>query len=180
MLSRLILSHYEPSVHKHDMQHLQSGLTQTGRLVPDVRRSAPAALPNNSNSVHSGMYPRKLHRVPGWKGTILCITFGSPFVGNAVLANIMREKGWDRHFLHVVSRHDIVPRLLISHCESENALTTLVYPVRPRWLRAIFILEAPLKMIDVLYGVPWSRMPCGTMHTGLGYVVIELHGVTYD
>jgi hypothetical protein len=44
--------------------------------------------------------------------SILCITYGSPLLGNMALSQAILRERWGDKFLHVVSRHDIVPRLL--------------------------------------------------------------------
>ncbi len=51
----------------------------------------------------------------------MCATFGAPFVGNDVLADLVYDKGWQHTFLHVVNRQDIVPRVLI--CKWDSAPT---------------------------------------------------------
>ncbi|KAH0460563.1 hypothetical protein IEQ34_011226 [Dendrobium chrysotoxum] len=43
---------------------------------------------------------------------LLCITFGSPLLGNEALSQIIIRERWTGKFCHVVSQHDIVPRLL--------------------------------------------------------------------
>ncbi|KAI9394240.1 hypothetical protein POPTR_005G068700v4 [Populus trichocarpa] len=44
--------------------------------------------------------------------SVLCITFGSPLLGNETLSRaILREK-WGGKFCHVVSKYDIMPRML--------------------------------------------------------------------
>lgn len=50
--------------------------------------------------------------------TVLCITFGSPLLGNGALhRSILRER-WGGNFCHVVSKHDIMPRLLFAEIVS--------------------------------------------------------------
>lgn len=43
---------------------------------------------------------------------ILCITFGSPLIGNESLSRAIQRERWCGKFCHVVSSHDIMPRLL--------------------------------------------------------------------
>ncbi|KAJ6737271.1 LIPASE-LIKE PAD4 [Salix viminalis] len=46
--------------------------------------------------------------------SVLCITFGSPLLGNESLSRaILREK-WGGKFCHVVSKYDIMPRMLFA------------------------------------------------------------------
>ncbi|XP_068648444.1 protein EDS1-like [Aristolochia californica] len=44
----------------------------------------------------------------------ICITFGSPLVGDIVFGHALRREDWAQRFLHFVSRYDLVPRLLLS------------------------------------------------------------------
>ncbi|XP_022774846.1 lipase-like PAD4 isoform X2 [Durio zibethinus] len=46
--------------------------------------------------------------------TVLCITFGSPLLGNETLHRSIRRQRWVGNFCHVVSKHDIMPRLLFA------------------------------------------------------------------
>ena len=43
----------------------------------------------------------------------MCITFGAPLAADKILADALRSTGWDARFLHIVGRHDIVPRVLL-------------------------------------------------------------------
>ena len=61
----------------------------------------------------------------------LCITFGSPLIGDNGLQNaILKYPTWNSCFLHVVADQDLVPRVLISPHNpptTELALQTNVY-----------------------------------------------------
>ncbi|XP_065876558.1 lipase-like PAD4 [Euphorbia lathyris] len=46
--------------------------------------------------------------------SVLCITFGSTLVGNESLSRAILRQRWTGNFCHVVSKHDIVPRLLFA------------------------------------------------------------------
>ncbi|XP_049383202.1 lipase-like PAD4 [Solanum stenotomum] len=46
--------------------------------------------------------------------SVICITFGSPMLGNESFSRVILQKRWAGHFCHVVSQHDIVPRLFFS------------------------------------------------------------------
>ncbi|XP_024520246.1 LOW QUALITY PROTEIN: protein EDS1B-like [Selaginella moellendorffii] len=48
----------------------------------------------------------------------VCVTFGMPFVGDVKLSELAQSQGWDDHFVHVVCRHDIVPRMLLAPLKS--------------------------------------------------------------
>ena len=43
-----------------------------------------------------------------------CVTFGAPMVGDQDLCNKVEELGWAADITNIVSRHDIVPRLLLA------------------------------------------------------------------
>ncbi|XP_038997879.1 lipase-like PAD4 [Hibiscus syriacus] len=45
--------------------------------------------------------------------SVLCITFGSPLLGNEALQRSILRQRWGGNFCHVVSNHDIMPRLLL-------------------------------------------------------------------
>uniref|UniRef100_A0A803KNC0 Lipase-like PAD4 n=2 Tax=Chenopodium quinoa TaxID=63459 RepID=A0A803KNC0_CHEQI len=45
---------------------------------------------------------------------ILCITFGSPLLGNKSLLKSLLRQRWAGNFCHVVLKHDIIPRLLFA------------------------------------------------------------------
>ncbi|OMP01210.1 Lipase, class 3 [Corchorus olitorius] len=45
---------------------------------------------------------------------VLCITFGSPLLGNEALHRAILRERWGGNFCHVVSKHDILPRLLFA------------------------------------------------------------------
>ena len=59
-----------------------------------------------------------MSREKDWSEEVMCTTFGAPFVGNDVLGDEVERLQWQNAFLHVVNRHDIVPRLLLSKAES--------------------------------------------------------------
>eukprot|EP00262_Sarcandra_glabra_P007521 TRINITY_DN20389_c0_g1_i1.p1 TRINITY_DN20389_c0_g1~~TRINITY_DN20389_c0_g1_i1.p1 ORF type:complete len:655 (+),score=80.31 TRINITY_DN20389_c0_g1_i1:171-1967(+) len=44
----------------------------------------------------------------------LCVTFGSPLVGDHLLGRAVRREDWSSRFIHFVMRYDIVPRILLS------------------------------------------------------------------
>ncbi|GFP97694.1 protein eds1l [Phtheirospermum japonicum] len=49
-----------------------------------------------------------------------CLTFGSPLVGNHIFSHALKRENWARHFIHFVTKHDIVPRIMLtprSHIE---------------------------------------------------------------
>ncbi|KAJ1421784.1 Fungal lipase-like domain [Sesbania bispinosa] len=48
----------------------------------------------------------------------LCVTFGSPLVGNHLFSHATRRENWSHYFLHFVMRYDIVPRILLAPLSS--------------------------------------------------------------
>lgn len=46
--------------------------------------------------------------------SVLCITFGSPLLGNESLSRAILRERWGGNFCHVISKHDIMPRLLLA------------------------------------------------------------------
>lgn len=48
----------------------------------------------------------------------LCVTFGSPLVGNHIFSHATRRENWSGYFTHFVMKHDIVPRLLLAPLSS--------------------------------------------------------------
>ncbi|XP_062183134.1 lipase-like PAD4 isoform X1 [Phragmites australis] len=52
---------------------------------------------------------------------VLCVTFGSPLLGNEALSSAILRERWSGNFCHVVSQHDIVPRLLFCPLETVPA-----------------------------------------------------------
>ncbi|KAK4780303.1 hypothetical protein SAY87_016409 [Trapa incisa] len=51
---------------------------------------------------------------PSIQVPVLCITFGSPLIGNAPLSRAILRQRWGGSFCHVVSKYDILPRLLFA------------------------------------------------------------------
>lgn len=50
--------------------------------------------------------------------SLLCITFGSPLLGNDQLSAAVLRERWSGKFCHVVAQHDIMPRLLFCPLDS--------------------------------------------------------------
>ncbi|MCH82291.1 senescence-associated carboxylesterase 101-like, partial [Trifolium medium] len=46
--------------------------------------------------------------------SVMCITFGSPLLGNKSFSQAISKEKWGGNFIHVVSNHDIIPRLLFA------------------------------------------------------------------
>ncbi|GMJ05966.1 enhanced disease susceptibility 1 [Hibiscus trionum] len=48
----------------------------------------------------------------------LCVTFGSPLVGDFIFNHALTRENWSQYFLHFVMRYDIVPRILLAPLSS--------------------------------------------------------------
>ncbi|KAI3803184.1 hypothetical protein L1987_31333 [Smallanthus sonchifolius] len=46
--------------------------------------------------------------------TVICFTYGSPLIGNEPLSRAIHRQRWGGNFCHVVSKFDIMPRLLFA------------------------------------------------------------------
>ncbi|XP_057421582.1 lipase-like PAD4 isoform X2 [Lotus japonicus] len=46
--------------------------------------------------------------------SVMCFTFGSPLLGNEAFSRAISKERWGGNFCHVVSKHDIMPRLLFA------------------------------------------------------------------
>ena len=60
--------------------------------------------------------------------SVLCITFGSPMLGNESFSGAILRERWGGNFCHVVSKHDIMPRLLFA-------------PITPHTAQLNFLLQ---------------------------------------
>jgi hypothetical protein len=57
-----------------------------------------------------------------------CITFGCPLVGDERLVEAVGREHWGGNFCHVVSKHDIVPRMLLAPLESIAQPLIAIFP----------------------------------------------------
>jgi len=57
-----------------------------------------------------------------------CITFGCPLMGDVGLVEAVGRENWSGNFCHVVSQHDVVPRLLLAPFESIAEPLTAILP----------------------------------------------------
>lgn len=48
----------------------------------------------------------------------ICVTFGSPLVGDFIFNHALRRESWSHYFIHFVMRYDIVPRVLLAPLSS--------------------------------------------------------------
>ena len=57
-----------------------------------------------------------------------CVTFGCPLVGDKRLVEAVGHENWEGNFCHVVSKHDIVPRMLLAPLESIAKPLIAIFP----------------------------------------------------
>ncbi|GLJ28530.1 hypothetical protein SUGI_0561320 [Cryptomeria japonica] len=75
-----------------------------------------------------------------------CITFGSPLVGDVRLGEAIARQDWCGRFCHVVSQHDIVPRMLLAPIESiAEPLNVLL----PHWRSTMGIESATVSDLPI-------------------------------
>lgn len=82
---------------------------------------------------------------------VLCITFGSPLLGNEALSRAILRERWGGNFCHVVSQHDVVPRLLFCPLDAVPAhiivgMQLQQWPVRIRHAGAVSTVTT--RMVD--------------------------------
>ncbi|GMH21451.1 hypothetical protein Nepgr_023293 [Nepenthes gracilis] len=62
-----------------------------------------------------------------------CLTFGSPLIGNRILAHALGRKKWSHLFTHFVSRYDIVPRIFLTPLSSiQQELQPILHYFNPK------------------------------------------------
>lgn len=52
---------------------------------------------------------------------VFCVTFGAPLVADAAVVELVKDRLWTQDFLHIVSRHDLVPRILIAKMQGASS-----------------------------------------------------------
>ncbi|XP_039040731.1 lipase-like PAD4, partial [Hibiscus syriacus] len=72
-----------------------------------------------------------LHSTMSSPMPVLCITFGSPMLGNEALHRSILRQRWSGNFCHVVSKHDIVPRVLFAVITSHVPVLQALLPQDP-------------------------------------------------
>ncbi|XP_057480628.1 protein EDS1B-like [Actinidia eriantha] len=79
--------------------------------------------------------------------TPLCVTFGSPLVGDHIFPHALRREKWDTYFIHFVTRYDIVPRLMLAPLSSiERELQPVLHFFNPK--SPFFGLESIATLVD--------------------------------
>lgn len=63
----------------------------------------------------------------------ICVTFGSPLVGDFIFNHALRRESWSHYFIHFVMRYDIVPRVLLAPLSSlEPELEIILHFLNPK------------------------------------------------
>lgn len=63
----------------------------------------------------------------------LCLTFGSPLVGDRIVSHALRRENWSRYFVNFVMRYDIVPRVSLAPLSSvEHQLQQVLNCFNPK------------------------------------------------
>ncbi|KAI5582569.1 hypothetical protein BDE02_07G094100 [Populus trichocarpa] len=62
--------------------------------------------------------------------SVLCITFGSPLLGNETLSRAILRERWGGKFCHVVSKYDLMPRILFAPLDP---IAPLIKPLLQFW-----------------------------------------------
>ncbi|WJX32951.1 Lipase (class 3) [Trifolium repens] len=75
------------------------------------------ALEENLNST-------KTHQIQ--QKSPMCVTFGSPLIGNHIFSHASNRENWSRYFIHFVMRYDIVPRIFLAPFSSIEKLFSSV------------------------------------------------------
>ncbi|KAK7304564.1 hypothetical protein VNO77_42445 [Canavalia gladiata] len=63
----------------------------------------------------------------------LCVTFGSPLIGNHIFSHASRRENWSNYFIHFVLRYDIVPRTFLAPSTSiDKTLNSILEFLNPK------------------------------------------------
>eukprot|EP01018_Ginkgo_biloba_P037611 Gb_07530 [translate_table: standard] len=110
-----------------DLQSTISNAEKEGKIIVFTGHSLGGAIATLSTLWM--LEKRQRQRSPPF-----CITFGCPLVGDTKLSQAVRRENWSGNFCHVISRHDIVPRILLSPLKSiRSALRALL----PFWWKSM-------------------------------------------
>ena len=69
---------------------------------------------------------RLLQGLAGSAPALQCICFGTPAIGNAALAAVVAEYGWERHILNFILPGMPVNASLLQHCCKLHLRTTML------------------------------------------------------
>ncbi|XP_021900321.1 lipase-like PAD4 isoform X1 [Carica papaya] len=110
MVHAALLSLFLSVFQSPSFQSQMPALTQKCKSVVITGHSVGGALAS-----FSALYLlSRLQSLPSSPFHLICITFGAPLLGNRSLSRAIIRERWAANFCHVLSKHDVVPRLLIS------------------------------------------------------------------
>ncbi|XP_061369747.1 senescence-associated carboxylesterase 101-like [Gastrolobium bilobum] len=98
-------------------------LTELNKLKSEINSSKPLIITGHAlgGSVATLFTISLLDSIGSGKNRPLCITFGSPLIGDKGLQQaISGSSNWNSCFLHVVSHKDPLPRLFITNHDSQT------------------------------------------------------------
>ncbi|KAJ1391498.1 Fungal lipase-like domain [Sesbania bispinosa] len=100
--------------------------------------------------------------------SVLCITFGSPLLGNGSFSRAILKERWGGNFCHVVLKHDIMPRLLFA-------------PIVPYTAQLNFLLQFwQLSMTSPHFGKLAVQISDEHKAELFNFVMSYLHAATQD
>lgn len=92
--------------------------------------------------------------------SVMCISFGSPMLGNESFSKAILQQRWGGNFLHVAAKHDIIPRLLFTPTSAPilphmHALFNLLHlsmrsPMFPNPLAIMFPEEKKAELLQIV------------------------------
>lgn len=79
----------------------------------------------------------------------LCVTFGSPLVGDRIFNHALGRENWTRHFIHFVMKYDIIPRVMLAPRTSIMPLMQqILHLLNPR---SSLLLQGALQEASAFY-----------------------------
>ncbi|CAA0820822.1 Protein EDS1B [Striga hermonthica] len=62
-----------------------------------------------------------------------CLTFGSPLVGSHIFSHALRRENWARFFINFLTKHDVVPRIMLTPLSQiEHGFTHVLEFLNPK------------------------------------------------
>ncbi|XP_027366844.1 protein EDS1L-like [Abrus precatorius] len=110
----------------------------------------------------------------------LCVTFGSPLIGNHIFSHASRRENWSSYFIHFVLRFDIVPRILLAPFSSiEKTFSSILEFLNPKLKSSTQILDS---LSSEFYSTVMRNAATVTSHAAcvlMGSTNLLLETVTY-
>ena len=137
LLYRRVLQKSQPLPLSNDYPQI-TVISRNPSLIILRKPSSILAFGMSQEALFKSLYESKVpcmccsHKTAGAKSNgksaldMVCCTFAAPLVGELALGKAVAENGWDAHFITVVARHDIVPRLLLSPAKVLTSTPTTI------------------------------------------------------